>query len=90
MLRKLLKYEFAATGRYLLPLLCLLLVMAAAAGLSIRILSHQSADYLPHMAVAAMHQYFYHTVLSLQDSKILHGFFQLHRIFLFHFRQRPS
>ena len=39
MLRKLLKYEFAATGRYLLPLLCLLLVMAAAAGLSIRILS---------------------------------------------------
>ena len=29
MLRKLLKYEFAATGRYLLPLLCLLLVMAA-------------------------------------------------------------
>ena len=32
MLRKLLKYEFAATGRYLLPLLCLLLAGSGSSG----------------------------------------------------------
>lgn len=36
MLKKLLKYEFAATARYILPLIVLLFVMSAAAGLCIR------------------------------------------------------
>lgn len=38
MLRRLLKYEFAATARYILPLLALLFVMSGAAALSIRLL----------------------------------------------------
>lgn len=42
MLRKLLKYEFAATGRYLLPLLGLLVVLAGAAALSIRVVTSES------------------------------------------------
>ena len=39
MLRKLLKYEFAATARYILPLLGLLFVMGGAAALCLRLLS---------------------------------------------------
>lgn len=43
MLKKLLKYEFYATGRYLLPLLAVLIVASAAAGLSIRVLGTPDA-----------------------------------------------
>ena len=65
MLRKLLKYEFAATGRYLLPLLCLLLVMAAAAGLSIRILSAGQAGRAAAALAAIFVVLFFLSVMAL-------------------------
>lgn len=65
MLKKLLKYEFRATGRYLLPLLCLLLVMAAAAALCIRVLSSGDAGKAATVLAAIFVVLFFLSVMAL-------------------------
>lgn len=65
MLRKLLKYEFAATARYLLPLLALLFVMSVAASLSIRALMSGYTGRVASVFAAIFVVLFFLSVMAL-------------------------
>ena len=65
MLKKLLKYEFYATGRYLLPLLAVLIVASAAAGLSIRVLGTPDAGRAASVFAAIFVVLFFLSVMAL-------------------------
>lgn len=65
MLRKLLKYEFYATGRYILPILAVLLLTSAAAGLSIRVLGSPNAGRAASAFAAIFVVLFFLSVMAL-------------------------
>lgn len=65
MLKKLLKYEFYATGRYLLPLLAVLIAASAAAGLSIRVLGTPDAGRAASVFAAIFVVLFFLSVMAL-------------------------
>lgn len=65
MLKKLLKYEFYATGRYLLPLLAVLILASAAAGLSIRVLGSPDAGRVASVFAAIFVVLFFLSVMAL-------------------------
>lgn len=65
MLRKLLKYEFYATGRYILPILVVLLLASAAAGLSIRVLGSPNAGRVASVFAAIFVVLFFLSVMAL-------------------------
>lgn len=65
MLKKLLKYEFAATGRYLLPLLGVLIMMSIAAGLSIRLLGSDRSSRVAAVFAAIFVVLFFLSVMAL-------------------------
>lgn len=65
MLKKLLKYEFYATGRYLLPLLAVLVAASAAAGLSIRVLGTPDAGRAASVFAAIFVVLFFLSVMAL-------------------------
>ena len=72
MLKKLLKYEFAATARYILPLIVLLFVMSAAAGLCIRGLGAERTGRVAVAVSAIFVVLFFLAVIALAVVTALH------------------